>query len=98
MTFTPERIAHLHLSYGRAQLGIDGNCGFALLGPDLQEGEAEFVEIAKAPDTGVGLVVPTGKHAAELAACRKALALLRKRLELPALNYFFGPSHPYGRD
>ena len=29
----------------RAEIGIDGNCGFALLGEDLQVGEAEFVEI-----------------------------------------------------
>lgn len=29
----------------RAELGIDGNCGFALVGADLQIGEAEFEEI-----------------------------------------------------
>jgi hypothetical protein len=29
----------------RAILSIDGNCGCALLGTNLQEGEAEFVEI-----------------------------------------------------
>ena len=29
----------------RAELGVDGNCGYALLG-DLPTGEAEFVEIA----------------------------------------------------
>lgn len=28
--------------YGSARLFIDGNAGCALLGPDLQEGEAEF--------------------------------------------------------
>ena len=33
----------------RAELGIDGNAGFALLGDDLQSGEAEFVEIALPP-------------------------------------------------
>ena len=30
---------------GGVRLSIDGNCGCALLGPNLQEGEAEFVEI-----------------------------------------------------
>lgn len=30
----------------RAVLGIDGNCGFALLGRNIQEGEAEFEEFA----------------------------------------------------
>ena len=30
----------------RAELGVDGNCGFALVGPDLQVGEAEFEEFA----------------------------------------------------
>lgn len=30
----------------RAELGVDGNRGFALLGDDIQSGEAEFVEIA----------------------------------------------------
>jgi hypothetical protein len=71
--------------YGRAQLGIDGNCGFALLGPDLQEGEAEFVEIqpGREPDNA-------------LAACKAALGKLRERLELPEMNYYFGESHPYG--
>lgn len=29
----------------RALIGVDGNCGFALLGENLQEGESEFVEI-----------------------------------------------------
>jgi len=29
----------------RAELGIDGNCGYALIGVNIQEGEAEFVEI-----------------------------------------------------
>jgi hypothetical protein len=36
---------NLQEQYGRAVLGIDGNAGFALLGGDLQEGEAEFVEV-----------------------------------------------------
>lgn len=68
--------------YGRAQLGIDGNCGFALLGGDLQEGEAEFEEITST--------------CSELGAPKKALQKLRDRLGLPDLSYYFGISHPYG--
>ena len=71
--------------YGRAQLGVDGSCGFALLGPDIQEGEAEFVEIqpGREPDNA-------------LTACKLALKKLRERLNTPELNYYFGESHPYG--
>ena len=72
----------------RAVLGIDGNCGFALLGENLQEGEAEFEP-----------VVPIGDElnsSAELRACRIALTRLKKRLGLSDLPFAFGPSHPYG--
>lgn len=31
----------------RARLRADGNCGFALLGRDIQEREAEFVEVKR---------------------------------------------------
>lgn len=72
-------------NYDRAELGIDGNCGFALLGPDIQSGEAEFVEIEE-PVTLAG----------ELSACKKALRQLRDRLGVADLNYYFGKSHPYG--
>ena len=74
-------------AYGRAELGIDGNCGYALLGPDLQQGEAEFWEI-KQPNTNETL--------AQCFACRIALQRLRDRLNLPQLSYYFGTSHPYG--
>ena len=73
-------------AYGRAQLGVDGNCGFALLGPDIQEGEAEFVEINSTC------------YGDERIACKIALQRLRTRLNLRHLNYYFGPSHPYGSD
>lgn len=39
-----DRITAL-LEKGSVDLSLDGNCGCALLGPDLQEGEAEFVEV-----------------------------------------------------
>jgi hypothetical protein len=70
----------------RAELGIDGNCGYALLGPDLQEGEADFVEMA-ADDLD-----------SKLLACKLALHRLRERLKMPDLAYYYGKSHPYGRD
>lgn len=91
----------------RAELGIDGNCGFALLGPDLQEGEAEFVEIE--PVTVPPAITETRheqftcehrlglEHSAKLRAAKSALQKLRDRLGRPDLSYYFGPSHPYGR-
>jgi hypothetical protein len=74
----------------RVLMGIDGNAGFALLGPDLQEGEADFVVINK----------DDGPRAAEI-ACNKAYAALGKRLgkSSGAINeqwapYQLDPSHP----
>ena len=57
--------------WGRAKVGIDGNCGYALLGENLQEGEAEFVEIEGWPR-------PSYKQ--ERAAWGKALRKLEERL------------------
>ena len=71
----------------RAQLGIDGNCGFALLGVNIQEGEAEFVEIIN-----TGYTVDD-----ELRASKQAFRKLQQRLGRQDLSYWFGPSHPYGR-
>ena len=91
--------------YSRAELGIDGNCGFALIGPNLQEGEAEFVEIAQVdrstlPNTRheqfTGEIENGLKLGAKLCACKEALEKLRERLQAPELTYYFGPSHPYG--
>lgn len=91
--------------YERAQLGIDGNCGFALLGPNLQEGEAEFVEIQPVNEDRI----PQTHHEhytgearsrctleTQLAACRQALENLRVRLGLDHLPFYFDSSHPYG--
>ena len=72
----------------RAELGIDGTHAFALLGEDLQEGEVEFVEVKLIGDEPL--------YVAELRAARRALANLRLRLGRFDLNYWFGPSHPYG--
>lgn len=82
----------------RAELGIDGNCGFALIGVNIQEGEAEFVEIPTAKaDPDSSFMRPKGEDAAKLWACKEALRRLRTRLNLPNMSYYFGRSHPYGR-
>lgn len=71
-----------------AELGVDGNCGFALLGENLQEGEAEFVEIKKSSFESI--------EQAEDRASRQAFNKLRERLdpERAWLTYWIGPSHP----
>lgn len=69
----------------RAELGVDGNCGFALLGADIQAGEAEFVEIVMTEHGAV--------HDQRMAAY-EALKRLRTRLNKPELSYFLGSSHP----
>ena len=70
--------------YDRAELGLDGNAAFALLGEDIQSGEAEFV------------TVENPENAQEVrSAAYRALANLRVRLEQPNLSYFIGRSHPY---
>jgi cytochrome c2 len=97
--------AELIEKYERAELGIDGNCGFALLGPDIQEGEAEFVEIlpvnrATLPKTRheefTGEVESGRKLGEKLRACQTAMENLRNRLGAPSLSYYLGRSHPYG--
>ena len=73
----------------RALLGIDGNCGFALLGDDIQSGEAEFVEIIP--------VDPYGDELPSAAACRaatKAYRRLMDRLPDEVFSYRLDPSHP----
>jgi len=73
----------------RALIGIDGNCGFALLGEDLQEGEAEFELIATSE--------PEWTTAWHIAACRAATVAYRRlkaRLELEHLSYELDASHP----
>jgi len=68
----------------RAILSIDGSHACALLGKNLQEGEAEFVEI----------IYPDGKNASdaykpERAAAFRALYKLRKRLGIE-ITYALG--------
>jgi hypothetical protein len=82
----------------RAELGIDGNCGFALLGPNIQEGEAEFVEIPKVMPVKAEWPyyeeTMARERGAKMWAMREALLRLRKRLNAPNMSYFMGESHP----
>lgn len=64
--------------WGRAKVGLDGNCGYALLGENLHDGEAEFVEIE-------GWPTPTYKQERE--AWGKALRKLEERLGSGLLRY-----------
>lgn len=70
----------------RAELGIDGNCGFALLGPNIQEGEAEFEEFSG------DLHTTEGAKAAKR-AINRAYQRLKARINRP-ISYFLGESHP----
>lgn len=73
----------------RATIGVDGNCGFALLGADLQEGEAEFVEIAcDEPKWTLKW------EAAATRAATKAYTNLKARLPHRTFSYRLGKSHP----
>ncbi len=80
------RVINFHMTHEerRAELGIDGNAAFALLGDDIQSGEVEFVELKD------------HEVSTELHGAKAALRKLRERLGRPDLSYFFGPSHPYG--
>ena len=80
----------------RAELGIDGNCGFALLGENLQEGEAEFVEIALPAEASKD---PGRYHHSEWVKAAKRAATtayrqLKARLPDREFSYYLGPSHP----
>ena len=61
-----------------AVLGVDGNAAYALLGPNLQEGEAEFRGVADG-------MAPLRKRQRD--ACLVALSTLRHRLGQPDLAY-----------
>lgn len=80
----------------RAEIGIDGNAGFALLGNDLQSGEAEFVEIALPLAASKD---PNRYHHSEWVSAAKRAATaaykkLKTRLADREFYYYLGPSHP----
>lgn len=72
----------------RARLGIDGNCGFALLGLNLQEGEAEFEVI----DTTEPSWTSEYTRCANI-AITKAYRRLQGRIGRP-ISYVLDISHP----
>ena len=85
----------------RAQLGVDGDYGFALLGENLQSDEAEFVEIDYnyrwLKNCGLreaGQMILASQ--AERIAAQSALEILKTRLGREQLSFWFGPSHPFG--
>lgn len=72
----------------RAELGMDGNCGFALLGENLQEGEAEFEEVRATEEN------PDPRSiGAQRQAIHRAYMRLKARIDRP-ISYFIGSSHP----
>jgi hypothetical protein len=64
--------------WGRATVGLDGSHGFALLGADLQSGEAEFSPIENWPNAS---------YKQERAAWGRALRALEDRLGSGPLRY-----------
>jgi len=80
----------------RAELGVDGNCGFALLGYDLVVGESEFVEI----DLPLAISQDPNRYhnkewinAAQVASTKAYLAL-KNRLADRKFLYYLGESYP----
>jgi hypothetical protein len=71
------------------ELGVDGNAGFALLGENIQEGEAQFVTVNS--DAPIGS--PAWNDAARVAATA-ALDALKARICDRELFYCLGRSHP----
>lgn len=72
----------------RVELGMDGNCGFALLGENIQEGECEFEEVR-----GTELHPDPTSEGAKLQAINRAYTRLKARVGRP-ISYFLGESHP----
>lgn len=72
----------------RAELGIDGDHAFALLGEDLQVGTAVFVKVENSDEWRT-----KAKHEAERRAATKAFRQLQEKVGRP-ISYYIGPSHP----
>lgn len=80
----------------RAIIGVDGNCGFALLGLNIQEGDAEFVEIDLPLEASKD---PNRYYKSEwvdaaMRAATKAYRKLKERLPDRQFSYALDPSHP----
>lgn len=76
------------MSIERAELGVDGDHAFALLGPNIQEGEAVFVKVENNDPW-----LTKDRADAECRAATKAYRQLQSKLGRP-ISYFIGPSHP----
>ncbi|PCJ24130.1 MAG: hypothetical protein COA96_10315 [SAR86 cluster bacterium] len=88
---SPDRTEELLNSVrGGVHLSIDGNCGCALLGVNLQEGEAEFVEIDEA-EKGDGYM--SAANRATVRALRKLTARCYPEGN-KSLPYYTG-DHPF---
>ena len=72
----------------RAELGVDGDHAFALLGEDIQSGEAVFVKVENDDPWHT-----SEKHRAQRIAATKALNQLREKLGR-RVSYYIGSSHP----
>lgn len=84
------------LKMERAELGVDGNAGFVLLGDDLQSGEAEFVVIDMPSEASKD---PNRYHKSEwLDAAKRASSAayrtVKQRLADRKFSYYLGKSHP----
>lgn len=72
-----------------AELGVEGDRGFALLGTDLQEGESEFEKILTDAPPG-----SSEWRVAALQAISIAHGRLKTRLPDQQFSTFLGESHP----
>lgn len=86
----------------RAELGVERNTGYALLGENFQSGEVEFVEIALPPEASKDpnrYDNSEWRKAASIAAY-SAYWALKARLPERAFSYYLDTSHPdcYKRD
>lgn len=70
----------LSVSSGSVTIGVDGNAAFALLGPNIQEGEAEFRDIPF-PESDVRYRL----------AAKRAMVVVYQRLKSRCSNYGFLP-------
>jgi hypothetical protein len=77
------------VTVARASLGIAGNKAYAVFGPDLMEGEAEYVIVRR--KAGEAL------HQAQRRAAHQALEKLEERMGCE-LIYFWTPHPPVERD
>lgn len=74
---------------GPIVLGINGSAAFAVIGPDLQEGQTAFVGVRDG-------MAPLKER--QIRAASMALIELRQRIGRPDEPYVYGPSHPLHKE